>query len=90
MIMHIVHLPAKPSRVWAANCAARWLVSSCFSTQHTQFLYADWRGDCLPLYCLQLCNDWAIGGKSGLAKIKGQLWGASTVGLSFLDWPLRK
>jgi hypothetical protein len=39
---------------------------------------------------LQLCNDWAIGGKSGVGKIKGQLWGLNTVVLSFLDWPLRK
>lgn len=38
----------------------------------------------------QLCNDWAIGGKGGLAKLKGQLWGLDTVVLSFLDWPLRK
>ncbi|KAF8072396.1 hypothetical protein HT031_000055 [Scenedesmus sp. PABB004] len=37
----------------------------------------------------QLCNDWALGGK-GLAKVKGDLWGGSTVFLSFLDWPLRK
>lgn len=38
----------------------------------------------------QLCNDWAIGGKGGLAKVKGQIWGLNTVVLSFLDWPLRK
>lgn len=37
-----------------------------------------------------ICNDWALGGKSGLKKIKGDLWGLSTVLLSFLDWPLRK
>jgi hypothetical protein len=40
--------------------------------------------------CVQLCNDWAIGGKGGLGKVKGQLWGLDTVVLSFLDWPLRK
>ena len=44
----------------------------------------------LPSLLLQLCNDWAIGGKGGLAKAKGQLWGLNTVVLSFLDWPLRK
>lgn len=53
---------------------------ACLLTDHTQ----------LPLCCLQLCNDWAIGGKGGLAKLKGQLWGLDTVVLSFLDWPLRK
>jgi hypothetical protein len=31
-----------------------------------------------------------MGGKGGLALLKGKLWGASTVALSFLDWPLRK
>lgn len=39
---------------------------------------------------LQICNDWAVGGKGGLAKIKGDLWNLDTVFLSFLDWPLRK
>jgi hypothetical protein len=45
----------------------------------------------LLLCCLrlQLCNDWALGGK-GIKKVKGDLWGASTVVLSFLDWPLRR
>eukprot|EP00878_Enallax_costatus_P001002 GHUV01001134.1.p1 GENE.GHUV01001134.1~~GHUV01001134.1.p1 ORF type:complete len:354 (+),score=120.84 GHUV01001134.1:515-1576(+) len=38
----------------------------------------------------QICNDWASGGKGGLAKIKGDLWNMDTVFLSFLDWPLRK
>eukprot|EP00879_Flechtneria_rotunda_P005095 GHRR01005374.1.p1 GENE.GHRR01005374.1~~GHRR01005374.1.p1 ORF type:complete len:366 (+),score=91.50 GHRR01005374.1:533-1630(+) len=37
----------------------------------------------------QLCNDWALGGK-GIKKVKGDLWGFSTVVLSFLDWPLRR
>jgi hypothetical protein len=46
----------------------------------------------LPLLhaCLQLCNDWAMGGKSGVPALKGKLWQFSTVSLSFLDWPLRK
>lgn len=39
--------------------------------------------------CVQLCNDWALGGK-GLKKVQGDLWGLSTVVLSFLDWPLRR
>jgi len=37
-----------------------------------------------------ICNDWALGGKGGIKKIKGDLWGMGTVFLSFLDWPLRK
>jgi hypothetical protein len=39
---------------------------------------------------LQLCNDWALGGKGGIKKVKGDMWGMSTVVLSFLDWPLRR
>lgn len=38
----------------------------------------------------QLCNDWALGGKGGIKKVKGDMWGMSTVVLSFLDWPLRR
>jgi hypothetical protein len=37
-----------------------------------------------------ICSDWALGGRGGLAKLKGDLWGLSTVLLSFLDWPLRR
>jgi hypothetical protein len=44
----------------------------------------------LLLLPLQLCNDWALGGKGGIKKVKGDIWGASTVVLSFLDWPLRR
>jgi hypothetical protein len=39
---------------------------------------------------LQLCNDWALGGKGGIKKVKGDIWGLSTVVLSFMDWPLRR
>jgi hypothetical protein len=44
----------------------------------------------IHLYTTQLCNDWALGGKGGMAKIKGDIWGMNTVFLSFLDWPLRR
>jgi hypothetical protein len=44
----------------------------------------------LLLPSLQLCNDWALGGKGGIKKVKGDMWGMSTVVLSFLDWPLRR
>jgi len=37
-----------------------------------------------------VCNDWAIGGKSAAAQMKAKAWGAGTVALSFLDWPLRR
>jgi hypothetical protein len=37
-----------------------------------------------------VCNDWAIGGGSAAAQAKAKLWGAGTVALSFLDWPLRR
>ena len=46
--------------------------------------------DACMIAVLQICNDWAAGGKGGLAKIKGDLWNLDTVFLSFLDWPLRK
>ncbi|GBF90754.1 hypothetical protein Rsub_03055 [Raphidocelis subcapitata] len=38
----------------------------------------------------QITSDWAMGGKGFLGKLKGDLWGMSTVVLSFLDWPLRR
>lgn len=38
----------------------------------------------------QITSDWALGGKGFLGKLKGDLWGLSTVVLSFLDWPLRR
>lgn len=38
----------------------------------------------------QITSDWALGGRGALGKLKGDLWGLSTVVLSFLDWPLRR
>jgi hypothetical protein len=31
-----------------------------------------------------------MGGKGGIKKLKGDIWGLGTVVLSFMDWPLRR
>lgn len=36
-----------------------------------------------------ICSEWALGGRDFLGKLKGNLYGASTVVLSMLDWPIR-